>query len=315
MNRPTDVDVLIRSHGDSAYIEGAIKSVLDQEFDGEILCHVSLYNPSPRVISIVEKMGIDKRVCIHRVHRAGYAAPLNLMLACNSAPYVAILDHDDRMLINRIQRQYHFLEKNLQMSVVGSAIRLIDANGFAIGIKTYESDSKRIQETKYVKSPVANPAVMMRRVHVDRAGGFRSFYDTVEDYDLWLRVLEFGSIGNIPGILTEYRIHESQITQTDRRRNLIATVATIESSKRRRKNLPEIHELHLDIDEYYRIFHVRFKVGYRFSVESLIRGIRYTYKKGNWALALFYFLVLTTLSPRQSRWIFQVAVKKVSKWN
>jgi hypothetical protein len=53
---------------------------------------------------------------------------------------------------------------------------------------------------------------MMRRSVVLRVGGYRSGFDSSEDYDLFLRLAEIGRLANLPDILLRYRLHAKSLT-------------------------------------------------------------------------------------------------------
>jgi hypothetical protein len=45
-----------------------------------------------------------------------------------------------------------------------------------------------------------------------RRGGYRPAYRHAEDYDLWLRLSEAGSMANLPDRLVDYRIYPDQVS-------------------------------------------------------------------------------------------------------
>ena len=60
---------------------------------------------------------------------------------------------------------------------------------------------------------IVNPTVMMRKSAVLQVGGYRQGYDYgAEDYDLFLRLAEIGSLANLPEVLLNYRVHVGSLT-------------------------------------------------------------------------------------------------------
>jgi hypothetical protein len=61
---------------------------------------------------------------------------------------------------------------------------------------------------------------MFRKDAILKVGAYRSFFDGSEDYDLWLRLIDFGDIINLHEPLTVYRTHLSQETRRNRESQL-----------------------------------------------------------------------------------------------
>ena len=307
-----NVDVLIRAHGDSRYLENAIESVQTQMFAGELRIHVTMFELRPELLSRLAAMSIRKEVCLHPCDKAGYAYPLNLMIQCAEGRYVAILDHDDLMHKSRIQRQFDFLELHPDVSAVGSSVRLIDSLGNEIGSHHYESRPEKIRNSISRKSPLAHPAAMISREALTHIGGYRDFYDTAEDYDLWLRLSEFSNLSNLGETLTDYRLHESQVTHTSRFRNLTASIAAVESAKRRRSRVPEIHELFDTPHEYGERLSVKTRVNYQIFCENLLRNFRRFSLDYSVLRAGFYLALLILVNPKKAIWAIRLAFRKLN---
>lgn len=304
-----DVDVLIRSHGDSQFLVQAIDSAQNQSFTGRAKIHVSAFGTPIHLQIHLEELSRRGSICLHMCDRAGYAYPLNLMLNCSSGLYIAILDHDDLMNKDRLQTQFDFLEKNPEICAVGSSVRLIDSSGEVIGNQVYESNPQKIRIALMDKTPLAHPSAMMRRAAVNQIGGYRDFYDTAEDYDLWLRLSEIYNLSNLVENLTDYRIHDSQITSTSRYRNLTASLAAAKSAKLRKKGLTEIHDRYKSPQAFGNTLSIRVNLHYRIYCEKLLRNIRKSYLSGSHAVAFCYLVLLLTVSPRQGIWALKLGFR------
>ncbi len=306
-----DVDVLIRSHGDSQFLLQAIDSVQKQVFTGELKIHVSTFREPIHLRKSLEELHRRESICLHECDRAGYAYPLNLMLDCSSGLYVAILDHDDLMNRNRIQIQFDFLENNPEVCAIGSSIRLIDSSGKVIGHQVYESNPQKVRRALLYKTPLAHPSAMIKRSAVNMIGGYRDFYDTAEDFDLWLRLSEFYNLSNLVENLTDYRLHESQVTSTSRYRNLTASFAAMHSAKLRKKGLAEIHDRYESPQAYGSVLSIRTKLKYRIYCEKLLWKIRKCHLSRRNSLTLCYFVLLLVINPRQGVWALKLGFRNL----
>ncbi len=157
----------------------------------------------------------DARIRIVDGAGTGLVDALNLGLAQCRAPLVARMDADDLSHLDRIGLQVSAMDADAKLVVIGSAIRLIDANGTILGHKSYPMGSTAVLQALPMGPPVAHPTAMFRRDTIRDLGGYRAWFRHCEDYDLWLRCsrLGSGSIDNLPRTLLDYRIHPDSITQ------------------------------------------------------------------------------------------------------
>jgi GT2 family glycosyltransferase len=113
---------------------------------------------------------------------------------------------------SRIEKQFDFLQTNQQTTVLGSSVIEINEHGVVIGKREYPLDSVEMYNSLSKQCTLAHPSVMFRRDVILNLGGYRPFFENAEDYDLWLRVREHGSITSTFETLTFYRIHPGQIS-------------------------------------------------------------------------------------------------------
>jgi hypothetical protein len=73
---------------------------------------------------------------------------------------------------------------------------------------------------KYVKEAIKSvlnqslhPTIMMRTKTVKRIGGYRSWLNGAEDYDLFFRLMKVGKVMNLQQPLIKRRIHSEVVTQ------------------------------------------------------------------------------------------------------
>jgi glycosyltransferase involved in cell wall biosynthesis len=142
----------------------------------------------------------------------GLAVSLNRGISESSAEIIARMDADDIAEENRLQTQLDFLEVNPKISLVGSAIKLIDEQGSVIGRKSYYSDETLLKKIIPYSSVTCHPTWMFRKSLHTKIGGYRDLF-TAQDYDFLYRVLDAGEkISNIQSCLLRYRVHQQSIT-------------------------------------------------------------------------------------------------------
>jgi glycosyltransferase involved in cell wall biosynthesis len=191
-----------------------IDSVLNQTMaDFELVIIID----DPDNLSLVAKVQSyveqDSRIkLLINEENVGLAVSLNRGIECASADIIARMDADDIVEENRLQMQLDFLMENQQISLVGSAIKLIDEHGTVIGHKRYYQDEALIKKIISYSSVTCHPTWMFRKALHARIGGYRDLF-TAQDYDFLYRVLDAGEkISNIQSSLLRYRVHQQSIT-------------------------------------------------------------------------------------------------------
>jgi glycosyltransferase involved in cell wall biosynthesis len=155
----------------------------------------------------------DHRIRLLRQVPQGIVAALNNAIAAARAPYLARLDADDRARPDRLGKQFAFMEAHPEIGLLGTFAERIDAAGNVVGRLAPPTDPARLVRALERTNPFVHSSVMMRTALVRRIGGYRAAFRAAEDYDLWRRLAEAGGIANLADYLTQYRWHDSNLSQ------------------------------------------------------------------------------------------------------
>lgn len=113
----------------------------------------------------------------------GLATRLNFITKVCSTEYLARMDADDVMVSNRLEVQLDILSKNPTIDVLGSAVYVINGDGFVTGIRgTVGSEN-----VKRVNSLI-HPSVMARTSWFLNHPYNECFRNRCQDLELWFRV-------------------------------------------------------------------------------------------------------------------------------
>ena len=168
----------------------------------------------------------DQRLRIIQLSRNfGFQGAITCGFQHARGEWVAVLDADDVAMPDRLQTQMEFLAAHSDVSVLGSWIEIVDADGQAIGLRRYPATHEQIQGAMRRYNPIAQPAVVFSRAMALACGAYQG-EPYVEDYDLWCRMLRRGArFANIQGLLTRYRVHGTASKQSHLRHVLRHTIA------------------------------------------------------------------------------------------
>jgi len=113
------VSVLIVSYNAERYIEKTLRSCLNQTYpDFEIL--VLDNNSNDRTVEIIKNLNDSRITVFEGKKNVGPYAGLNFLLDRAEGEYIAIQDHDDIWLPEKIERQVSYLEENKPVIACGT---------------------------------------------------------------------------------------------------------------------------------------------------------------------------------------------------
>lgn len=213
------VSVLIAVYNSDRYVAGAIESVLQQTFT-DFECLLIDDGSTDRSGQILQAYAArDSRLRIFQQPNGGIAKTRNRLLAEAKADLVAVMDADDVMLPDRLERQVQFLAAHSQVVCVGGALDWIDPQGRIIGhLEMPQSDAEIQQLLLGGVSLLHHPCTMARRSALLQVGGYDETLVASVDLDLWLRLGEVGQLANLSETVLQYRLHSRSITHAQQLR-------------------------------------------------------------------------------------------------
>ena len=240
------ITVLMPVYNGERFLRPALESVLGQSFrEFELLAVDDGSTDSSREI-LKSFQARDRRVEIIYQPHLGYTATLNAGINNATHDLIAMMDADDVMMPNRLERQLAFISEHPKASVVCSHAYLIDVNDRVIGTSQNQVDVKGGigQCDPLLFSEIVNPSVLMRKADIIQVGGYRDHFVFAADRDLWARLASSGySIECQPEFLVSYRLSlgstlgADRCTSTHCMRPTAMSTSCEESSKNRSSHL------------------------------------------------------------------------------
>jgi glycosyltransferase involved in cell wall biosynthesis len=218
-SRDPKVSVLMPVYNGGRYLLPAVRSILEQTYPNLELILVDDCSDDG-AIEQVKSLG-DPRIVIHRnIERSGVPKSLNSGLSRCTGEYVLRMDADDISLPNRIRVQVDYLERNLDVGILGTNLMSIDANGRLIrGPWFSPSLPNSVAWSMLFHNPLAHATVAIRRSFITTHGirySEDALHTHIEDYELWLRCLYRTRVERIGAICLHYRLHPSSVSSAHR---------------------------------------------------------------------------------------------------
>jgi hypothetical protein len=216
------------------YLREAMASVLSQTFPNFEMVVVDDESTDASSQILEEFETGDSRVQVRRRRSEGLVAALNYGCSLARAPYIARMDADDVAFPERLERQLAFLHEHPDVALLGTAHTEIDESGNLLGTTVYPTSIEAVAQRLPVKNCLAHPTVVFSRAVFREVGGYRAALPHAEDYDLWLRIGDRHEIANLDEPLLAYRLHPASISVTNRRQQVLSTLAAQAATRARR---------------------------------------------------------------------------------
>ena len=233
------ITVLMATYNDETYVGEAIASILRQterNFIFLIVDDASTDNTGEILQDFARR---DARVRILKNNsRQGLTASLNRGLEHIETPYIARMDADDLSLPKRFERQLAYMESHPEIVAAGSRILFFYSEDRDVvpSVWAVPTSSAAIREQTFLIGPqISHPSAFIKTTALKSVGGYREQFQTTQDYDLWLRLLDRFNLGNAPEALILYRCHKKAISQARAQEQAINHVLAMISSEFRRE--------------------------------------------------------------------------------
>lgn len=188
---------------DPEHLRTMIESILNQTFtDFEFI----ILNDSPDNTQLDEIVGEYQdgriRYCKNDVN-LGISRSRNKLLDLSQGEYLAIFDHDDISMPNRLERQVEYLDAHPEVGVCSCNAREIPANKPMVNPQNNLDIKRELVDHCVV---LHSGAMLRKSVMTENHIKWEGNYSPSEDYMLWIRLMGVTMFHNIQEELICYRI-------------------------------------------------------------------------------------------------------------
>lgn len=210
------VSVLTPAYNRESFIAEAVDSVLRQTYKNieYIVVDDGSSDGTFEILQKYESAGKLKLLTHPNRENRGQSAALNIGLRAATGDYIVILDSDDLLHPEKIQKQVEFLEKNPEVGMVYGQAMAIAEDGrelYPIPPDNHveHGDPNRLLLDCYMALP---GGAMVRKSVFDRVGFFEESFRAGQDHDMVVRLAEAAPFAYMKGTVFYYRKHEGSIS-------------------------------------------------------------------------------------------------------
>jgi GT2 family glycosyltransferase len=185
------------------WLEEAVESVLAQAYENWELLLIDDGSTASGLLNALPALAArDRRITLARVgEHKGISAASNQGLGLARGEWVTFLDHDDVLEPDALFQFAKLLQTHRDADLIYSDEDKLDEDGCEAPLFKPDWSPDFFLSYNYVGHLTA-----IRREIIQKVGGFRSEFDSAQDYDLFLRVIEQSDqIHHIPRVLYHWR--------------------------------------------------------------------------------------------------------------
>ena len=205
------ISVIIPSYNHEFFIAEAIESVLDQ-------------TQKPQEIVVIDDVSADKSrkilknysshiKVIYHDRNMGGAETLNTGIRNSHSDYIAILNSDDSWVLDKLEKQFHFMAEN-SLDASFSQAQIIDSNSkvltsppsiFSVFNLSKPIGGSFLNHFFYRGNFLCHPSLLVKRKMYSQTGLYQSGLEQLPDFAKWIDFAKVGKIRILPEPLTNYR--------------------------------------------------------------------------------------------------------------
>lgn len=205
------VSVVVPTHRPGPWLRAAVQSVLDQTYARWELVVVA----DGCTLTDSDVAGTDERVRVVQTPRVGVSRARNAGIAATAGDWVALLDHDDVWLPEKLESQVEALTSTQSRN---PGICYCGARRTRNGVTFAEDPALPLSYLDLLgkPSPMVASSVLVARWALDDVGCFDWLYPLAQDYELVLRVARHYDVVAVPLVLVEYHWHAANASHDQR---------------------------------------------------------------------------------------------------
>jgi glycosyltransferase involved in cell wall biosynthesis len=214
------VTILMNCRNEENFILRAINSALSQSYKNiELIVWDDASDDStPKII----KSFNDKRLrFFENKSHSGLGPSRCKAIGEVKGDLVAILDADDEMFQERIEKQVNEFKMNNNLALVGSWVKFRDINGETIKYKFFKKNpyniflkSEQIKNQMLTKNIFAHSSIMYKKENALKVGWYSKNLEYSQDYDLSLKLIKSYDSKILTELLTFITIRKESMTQS-----------------------------------------------------------------------------------------------------
>ena len=205
------VSVLIPTYNSELYIKSTLESILNQTYRNLEIVVIDDAS-TDNTVEIVKKYNDERIKLFTNNKNLGISGNMNKGIKLSHGKYLAIMDADDWSYQYRIEEQVRVMEQKPTVVLCSGHMDICDENLKIKNTRTYPLSDEKIRRAMVKYDPISHPASIWRMSELLKTHLYSEKFPICRDYDLIVRISEFGKYANISKPLIKYRVRKDSET-------------------------------------------------------------------------------------------------------
>jgi glycosyltransferase involved in cell wall biosynthesis len=208
------VSIIMPAYNAAGYIGEVLASIAAQTLaDWELI--VVDDGSTDDTLARLAQAPFEARRQVFSQANAGSASARNRGLAAAQGEYAAFLDVDDGWHPNFLSHMVAALDAAPAFSAAYCGWQYCDEAGQLLPqvVPASAAEAAELRSSLLWRNSIMPSCLVARRQMVTTLGGFDTMLPSCEDWDLWLRLIQYGPFVAVPEVLTRYRAHAGSKTE------------------------------------------------------------------------------------------------------
>ncbi len=194
------------------HLRESVGSILAQTFTDFEFLILNDGSSEKGLEEVVRSFRDPRIVYVENERNLGISRSRNRLMDMARGEYLAVMDHDDVSLPERLEKQTAFLDAHPEVGVLGCQFSTMDRPGQS----HLPQDDVTIKEALLVHcGDMCHPATMLRRsVLVEHGIRYEEMFSPAEDHALFCRLIPFTCFAALPDTLFVYRVWSGNTSHT-----------------------------------------------------------------------------------------------------
>ena len=214
--------VIICCYNSEKYIRETLDSVINQSYKNWEIILINDGSTDKTEDIILDYKNKIKNLIYFKQDNKGFAAARNKAIELCNYDWIVIIDHDDICLKDRLKIHANQLNESKNcMLFFGDSIIFSDSNDYITNhFSRFKLENIKLKRNEVYRSLLSegcfidSETVLFNKSASMSVGNFNENYKYIADYDFFLRMGKIFNFSFTKEILSKWRIHDHQATQT-----------------------------------------------------------------------------------------------------
>lgn len=203
------ISVVLPVHNNAYFLPETIDSLITQSYEHIEIIAIDDFSRDDSFRVLKSFRQIDKRLKVYRnVKHYGEAMTLNRAIKRAKGQFIAFMDPEDILYKDRLKKQLNFLVNNPKIVAVGTQCTFINETGKRMGKSVFPENTQHIYNKPLHGISMQFETVMINKHQLPKdLLYFNTKEDTLLYSDIFIKMLAYGELTNLPDALQYHRKH------------------------------------------------------------------------------------------------------------